>query len=206
MTHSSEPYPPRNLAQWLLADRDPAAERAEQAIAAPLAQSPVTVLSQLGAVARASLSRQIVDGLKEMLPGDAVDVFRSAWGDYRALLDAGERTAQLSPAELVVKLKDQEVKFNREPTFDLMVNGTTLLSLAGRLEVVFALRKPEAVVRAGELITVHAGNASVTGSVQLEDVAIAHREFVWPHQLVIEFGPGVNLTADAAPWPTLQYG
>ena len=52
MTHSSEPYPPRNLAQWLLADRDPAAERAEQAIAAPLAQSPVTVLSQLGAVAR----------------------------------------------------------------------------------------------------------------------------------------------------------
>jgi len=198
MTFSTEIQPPQNLSRWLLRDPKPASKAAEKAIAEPLRKSTSTVLAKLSHIARASLGRQVVNGLKKLLPGDMTDVFRAAWGDYEALVEAGAASVQQPHAERVVTLKDQKVSFAQEPTFDVLVDGTTLLTVKGHLEVVFTLSRPEAVVRAGRLVEVHAGHASVSGLVQVEDLDIAKDEYVWPFEFVLEFDPGVELSASAS--------
>ncbi len=195
MTVNGASEPPQDLSGWLFRDTEAASKKAAKALAEPLKGSSSTVLAKLGHIARASLGRQIVNGLKELLPGGLVDVFRAAWGDYEALLAASAATVRKPGAERVVAMKDQKVRFEQEPTFDIVLDGTTLLTVKGDLEVEVTLVDSVAIVRGGRLTDIHAGHASVSGVVQVEGLDIAKEEYVWPFNCEIAFDPGLDLTA-----------
>jgi len=191
---------PRNPSEWLLPDPGRATDLAEQAISEPVQAAPSSILAQLGKIAKASLARQIVDAFAQIIPSDLIDVLRGAWADYRTLVEVGTQSAQQAPGRRIVTLSDQQVAYEQEPSFAVVVNESPVLTLVGRVALVLSLSNTQAIVHAGRLVRVHAGHIAVTGTVELEGQVIAEKTLPWSPDFVVDFEPGVDLTASAVRW------
>jgi hypothetical protein len=93
-----------------------------------------------------------------------------------------------------VDLVEHTIRWQQEPAVEFFRDQVYLLTLTGQLELTFKLGEVVAKVRSGRLISVAAGNSSVTGVVVLEGVEIARRTRPFPPDYVLKLGAGIELT------------
>jgi len=191
----SEPHGelPGDVGAWLLTGQGPL-NAAERALAASMKDRDRHWPARLGKVLKAALGQEIVAALRTVLEQSVVDILIEGWGRHSALLAAAHATASGPDEETTVDLVEHTIRWQQEPAVEFFRDQIYLLALTGQLELTFKLGEVVAKVRSGRLISVAAGNSSVTGVVVLEGVEIARRTRPFPPDYVLKLGAGIELT------------
>ena len=108
---------------------------------------------------------------------------------------AAEATLTEPDGEQLVTLAEHRVQSVHEASLDINLDEVQVLTLSARWEVVFDIGKVVAVVRAGRLRALHAGDTTVTGALALQGQQITRRSVQVPLRAVLDLGPGIELAA-----------
>jgi hypothetical protein len=188
------------------------------------ALGPIENALRDGGVARRELSRtgvvaavypivesRVSEVLRAELAVDLGEVVVSAWTRYRALVDAGRRTRDAPGAPEDVVLAEHTVTSDHHPTVDVLVDGQVVASLTFDVEVSLTVRAAVAVVQAGRLTAVRAGDVEVAATLGLHGAELCRRSAQVLVGHLVRLGSGAPLVtaasgtgAAAAPSPWWQ--
>jgi hypothetical protein len=132
----------------------------------------------------------------------------SAWSRYRALVEAGRRTRDAPGAPEDVVLAEHSVPADLHPSVEVLIDGQVVASWTFDVVVALNVRAAVAVVEAGRLTAVRAGEVEVEVTLGLHGVQLSRGAAQVSAGHLVRLGPGVPLVAaapaappaPAAPW------
>ncbi len=139
----------------------------------------------------AGVDQELGAVVERMLELDLGDVLVSGWREQADLVEAARRTHALAGSEEVVVLACHRVTSTYRPRVHLYVNDLLVTSFEFQLRIAFRLNGLAAVVRAGDLVSLCAGECTVEVTLALEGAVLAHRE------RALDLGAALPLTRPA---------
>jgi hypothetical protein len=193
------PVAPVTARAFLFGEGRPAADRlGEQLHEHGVARSALHGVRALSASATRAVDREIgvvTDGLLDMDLGDALV---AGWQRYTALTEAARRTWASPGGAEVVALATHTVTSTYRPTVDVYVDELKVNTVEVVLTARFDLTGAAAVVRAGDLVALEAGECQVTVTLDVEGARLAERKAALDPRLVLPLGVPVPLIDKAA--------
>jgi hypothetical protein len=151
----------------------------------------------VGATALTQVQQQLAGKAAGFLQVDLVTVVMAGWAKQRQLTAAAQRTAQALPGDPQeqewVGLAGHDIVLTQRPTVDVVVNGTTILTLAFELTMTITVEALDALVRRGRLVGLGGGQCRVKIAFSLAGTDLGHREHVLNLGLVLPLGQGIRL-------------
>ena len=150
-----------------------------------------------------AVGSQALEAVKPELAGvaagflnlDVLSVLLAGLIKHRELLAAAGRTLRPPPVrpEEQVTLAAHDIVLGQHPSIDVLVNGTTVLTIHFELVVTISLDALDAVVRRGWLVGLGAGACAVKIAFSAQGTELGAREFSIDPRLVVPLGGGIPL-------------
>jgi hypothetical protein len=176
----------------LLGEADP--QWVELALgAAHVGHRALTGFGQLAAATYPVLEARIAEVLRAALQIDLGGLALAAWGRYRELVEAADRTRDAPGAPEDVVLAEHEITWTQQPAVEVIVDGTPHVTLQFELSVTLTMRGVVAVVDAGMLVGLRVGDVLVGAQLALWGQELAAREVTCLVGALVRLGGGVPL-------------
>ncbi|GAB3978289.1 hypothetical protein GCM10029978_070600 [Actinoallomurus acanthiterrae] len=156
-----------------------------------------SALRGLSAAVRETATREIATVGAGLLELDLGGLLVTGWQRYRALVEAGHRTAAAPGRQEIVDILTHRIGVSANPHVDLLVNDVRVATIHFGLGLEFQVRALTAVVRAGRIVALESGRCKVTASLSIEGVEVASRSAESDLRLLVHVGAGIPLVPEA---------
>jgi len=132
-----------------------------------------------------------------LLDVDLGDALINGLRTHQSLVRAAEETMRVPGLQEVVQLASYQVSWTKQPTVDLLIDGTRIHTFRFHLTLLFEVEVAAAVVQDGKLVSLKSGDGSVAGTLSLEmlggDITLLEQERKIDLHLIVRLGSGVPL-------------
>jgi hypothetical protein len=134
-----------------------------------------------------------------LLDVDLGDLLIYGWRMHQRLVNAAKETLRSPGRQEVVQLGSHQVTSTHNPTVELLVDGVRVHTFRFQVTVVFDIELAAAIVQNGQLVSLRAGDGSVTATVTAQmpggDVELFRQRRRINLHLIVHLGRGIPLTA-----------
>lgn len=189
----------------LLGDADP--QWLERALgAAHVGHSTLASIGQLAAATYPALEGRVAEVLRGALQIDVGELAVAAWGRYRELVETAERTRDAPGEPEDVVLAEHLITWTQQPAVEVILDGKTFTTLQFDLSVSLTMRSVVAVIGAGMLIGLRAGDVLAGARLSIWERELAAREVTCLAGALVRLGGGVPLVQGTGPvWVPQQH-
>lgn len=173
--------------------------------AVPLVALPDAVSANLGRAlgslpppAREIAVREVRAAAAGLLDINLVDLLLEGWRQYRDLTSAAQSTLASPGRSAVVRLAEHRVTAEQQPQVSVLVNGHQAATIRFRVSVVLDISALLATIKAGLLVTVHAGRCDISVTLAIDGIDVAATQARLELPSAIECTPGIRLLAAAS--------
>ena len=177
---------------------------AAEGTAVPLVALPDAVSANLGRAlgslpppAREIAVREVRAAAAGLLNINLVDLLLEGWRQYRDLTSAAQSTLASPGRSVAVRLAEHRVITEQQPQVSVLVNGQQVSTIRFRVSVVLDISALLATIKAGLLVTVHAGRCDISVTLAIDGVDVAAKQARLELPAAIECTPGIRLLAAA---------
>jgi uncharacterized protein with PIN domain len=181
----------------LFSTDDAVARLARDLSSGPVDATLGSALRGLSAAARETATREIATAGAGLLELDLGGLLVTGWQRYRALVEAGHRTAAAPGRQEIVEIITQRIGASANPHVDLFINDVRVATIHFGLGLEFQVRALTAVVRWGRIVALESGRCKVTASLSIEGVEVASRSAESDLRLLVHLGAGIPLVPEA---------
>lgn len=137
-------------------------------------------LRTLSAVARRALAEEVEIKLRLLLGDTFTDLLNEGWRGHATFEKARRNSLEQPGVDQVVTLGKHQVVNDRDHSFEVQVDGVTVLTLAATVKIGLELTDSALVVRDGHVTEARSGQVSAFGRVTLEGIVVAERRAEFP--------------------------
>jgi hypothetical protein len=134
-----------------------------------------------------------------LLDFDLGDLLIYGWRIHRRLVNAAKETLRSPGRQEVVQLGSHQVTSTHNPTVDLLIDGVRVHTLRFQVTVVFDIALAAAIVQDGRLVSLKAGDGSVTATLTTQmpggDVELVRQQRRINLHLIGRLGRGIPLAS-----------
>ena len=150
-----------SLLDVLFSDREEAGDHVHDVFGR---MSPPSAVRRLAPDTSASVIGQLAALVTDMLDLDLGGVAQRGWRKHRAIMSAMERTSDAPNSREIVELWNQRLTSVHRPALDIFVDGVQVHTMRFDIEIVIDVKVMSALVRAGSLVGLRAGDCVVRGT------------------------------------------
>src|SRR5262245_34876083 len=129
-----------------------------------------------------------------LLDFDLGDLLIYGWRIHGRLVDAGKETLASPGRQVVVQLGSHQVTSTHNPTIDVLIDGVRVHTFRFQVTAVFDIDLAAAIVQDGRLISLKAGDGSVTATLTTQmpggDVELIREQRKINLHLIVDLGDG----------------
>jgi hypothetical protein len=155
-------------------------------------------LESLPPPARAIAVQEVRAAVAGLLNINLVDLLLEGWRQYRDLTSAAQRTLASPGSSEVVRLATHRVTAEQQPQVSVLVNGHQAATIRFRVSMVLDISALLATIKAGLLVTVHAGRCDISVTLAIDGIDVAAKQARLELPGAIECTPGIRLLAAAS--------
>ncbi len=185
---------PFTAAAFLFGDsQDSSAALAQALVEKGVVGSLGAAVQNLTRAGRGAVGNQIASVAHGLVDLDLDNIVIGGWRKYADMMAAAKRTITEPGSREIVELATHTITFRHEPYVRLLVNDAPVATVHFEMSLKFTVKGLVATIRGGQLVSLHAGDCDVAGTLSAEGRRLAMREAHVQLPLLLRLGDGIPL-------------